>query len=196
VALRDGSAPASVGGSYSDVGGGSLVNDAGDVSVLAVVSGGSADRGLFVDSEGVHDPVILAGQAAPVPPSGTYDPPVSDLDRHGLSDSGAVTFLSGLSGVSVAGSSIALSGEDAPGADDGTFTDFYYPAVNAGGDVVFLAGADGSVPLAGILLAGAAEAVPGFGASGLAALSPVVAGVGLFALLRRSGTTSAAVPEG
>ncbi len=215
VALRGDPAPGSVGGTYSYVGGASLVNDAGDVSFLALVSGGSTDRGLFVDSEGAHDPMILGGEAAPAPPGGTYDPSTSDLDRHGLADSGAVAFLSGVSGGSAAsgiftgtgsgetdvvlaggatpaggtydafrypggspsghvvfvadvaagppdigifrylgeaGSSIALSGQEAPGTEGLTFTDFYYPAVNASGDVVFLASADGSVPLGGIFL--------------------------------------------
>lgn len=211
VALRGDSAPGSGGGTYSYVGGTPLINDTGDVSFMAAVTGGTTDLGLFLDVEGAHSPVVLAGEDAP--PGGTYDPLTSDLDRHGLANTGAVAFLStlssaasgifvaaGASGTTVvdegdttpaggsyagfahpggsraghvvfvaniaggppdlgiflyqgaAGSSVALSGDTAPGTEDGTFTDFYYPAVNVSGDVVFLAGMDSSGPLAGIFV--------------------------------------------
>lgn len=215
VALRGDPAPDSGGGTYSYVGGVSPVNDAGEVSFMAFVMDGTTNRGLFLDSEGIHIKVLMAGEAAPAPAGGTYAPSTSDLDPHGLANSGAVAFLSSLSGGSAAsgifvgtgagetsvvlegdatpaggnydtfrypggsrsghvlfvadiaggppdvgifryqgaaGSSIAFSGGTAPGTDEGTFTDFYYPAANASGDVVFLASVDGSVPLAGIFV--------------------------------------------
>jgi hypothetical protein len=213
VALRGDTAPETDGGTYTYVGGASLVNDAGDVSFMAFVADGNTDRGLFYDMEGVQSPVILAGESPPAPPGGAYDPTSADLDRHGLANSGAVAFLSSLSGATAAsgiflgtgagetsvalegeatpaggsfgafrypgggsaghvvfvadiasgppdiglfryegttGSTIALSGAAAPDPVEGTFTDFYYPAANASGDVVFLAGVDGSVPLGGL----------------------------------------------
>jgi hypothetical protein len=221
VALRGDPAPGCGGGTYSYVGGASLIDDAGDVSFMAAVvdgtlgSGDPTDRGLFIDSEGVHSPVVLAAEPAPVPPGGSFDPSTPDLDRHGLANSGAVAFLSTLSGGDAAsgifvetgagetsvvlggdetpaggsydtfrypggsrsghvlfvadvaggppdvgiflyqgttGSSIALSGDPAPGSEGGTFTDFHYPAANASGDVVFLASVDGPVPLGGIFV--------------------------------------------
>jgi len=221
VALRGDPAPGCGEGTYSYVGGASLINDAGEVSFMAAVidgtleNGDPTDKGLFLDSEGVHSPVVLDAEPGPAPPGGTYDPLTSDLDRHGLANSSTVAFLSSLSGGSAAsgifvgtgagetsivlkgdptpaggtydmfrypggshsehvifvadiaagppdvgifryqgtaGSSIALSGDTAPGTDEGTFTDFHYPAANASGDVVFLASVDGSVPLAGIFV--------------------------------------------
>jgi len=252
VALRGDLAPGTGDGTYSFVGGASLVNDAGDVSFLATVSDGTTELGLFLDSEGVQSPVILAGEAAPAPAGGTYAPSTSDLDRHGLANSGAVAFLSSLAGGSAAsgifigaaggessvvlegdttpalgtydtfhylggsrsghvvfvadiaggptdaglfryqgtaGSIIALAGDAAPGTGDGVFMDFFYPAVNASGDVVFLASTNGSVPVAGIFaeLGGWLKAValendpaPQSGGGSLTSLPspPVIAGGG------------------
>jgi hypothetical protein len=275
VALRGEPAPECGNGTYGYVGGTSQINDAGDVSFMASIIGGELDTeeptdlGLFLDSEGVHSPVVLANETAPAPPGGSYTPSTSDLDRHGLANSGAVAFLSGISSGSAtsgifagtgssetplalegnptpaggdydafrfpgggpsghvvfvadvvtgpadigifrylgaAGSSIALSGGDAPGTEEGTFTDFYYPAVNASGDVVFLASADGSVPqdgifvsLAGILWPVAIENDPAPETSGGSITSvpfpPAIAGDGdvVFPAGITGGSVSAAV---
>jgi hypothetical protein len=213
VALRGDTAPDTGGGTYTYVGGTAVVNDAGDVSFLAYVTGGTTDRGLFVDSGGVQSSVILAGEAADPPVGGTYDPSTADLDRHGLANSGAVAFLSTLSGAAAASgiflgtaagethlvleggptpaggtygpflypagspsghaafvagvvggpaasglfqhdgaadSTVALSGDTAPGTNEGTYLEFYYPAVNASGDAVFLASVAGSAVGGGV----------------------------------------------
>ena len=275
VALRGDPAPECGEGTYGYVGGTSRINDAGDVSFMASIIDGEldtevpTDRGLFLDSEGVHSPVVLGNETAPTPPGGSYAPSTPDLDRHGLANSGVLAFLSGVasgsaaSGVFVgtgssetplvlaggptaaggsygafrfpggspsghvvfvadvadgpadigifrylgaAGSSIALSGGDAPGTEEGTFTDFYYPVVNASGDVVFLASADGSVPqggifvsLAGILWPVAIENDPAPETSGGSITSipfpPAIAGNGdvVFPAGISGGSVSAAV---
>jgi hypothetical protein len=236
VALRGDPVPDSVDEIYAYVGGASPLNDAGDVSFTASLMRcdpdcSSTGLGIFLDSEGVDSPAILAGEVSPAPtppppppplPS-TYDPSLSELDWHGLANSGAVAFVSSLldavalSGVFVrtattetivaleggsappggnysvfrhlggspsghvvfvadvtggssaggifrydgaTGSSIALLGASAPGAEPGTFSTFLYPAVNASGDVVFMAAVVGSTMEGGIFVHSGGELRP------------------------------------
>jgi len=65
AALIDDSAPAPVGGSYSFFGGYPSLNDSGDVSFMAVVSGGSQPLGIFLDSGGTDSALVLPGDTAP-----------------------------------------------------------------------------------------------------------------------------------
>lgn len=103
------------------------------------VIGGSASEGVFV---GTASAVALAGTPSPV--GGTY----LSFDHPGASASGVVAFPASLGGASSAAGlfvdagsgveDVALAGELDPLGE--TYLNFAFPRVNAGGDVMFLAG--------------------------------------------------------
>jgi hypothetical protein len=111
VALRGDPAPGTGGGTYSYVGGATVLNDVGEVSFLALVTGATTDRGLFVDSAGLWggsvtgaiyrydaasrslSAVVFAGEAAPGTAGGSF----ASLGAVATNDAGEVAFQPSLS---------------------------------------------------------------------------------------------------
>jgi hypothetical protein len=149
VALVGDTAPAPVGGTYSFFGGYPTLNDSGDVSFLAVVSGGSQPRGIFLASGGSDTALVLPGDTAPDTGGGTYTGNVADFNMHALNASGGVAFRSEVTGGSVAAgifvdygateAAFALAGDTAPGTSGGSYSVFDVPSQNDTGSVAFAA---------------------------------------------------------
>jgi hypothetical protein len=175
VALVGDSAPAPVGGSYLFFGGFPTLNDFGDVSFMAIVSGGSVTRAIFLVSGGADTALILPGDTAPDTEGGTYTGNTADLNLHSLGDSGAVAFRSAVTDGSVASgifvdsggseTAFALEGELVPGIPGGTYSAFGAPFQNDAGSVVFTADVAGGSFASGLFLdsgaTGAAVALVG-----------------------------------
>jgi hypothetical protein len=160
VALIGDSAPAPVGGSYSFFGGYPTLNDSGDVSFLAVVSGGSQPRGIFLASGDTDTALVLPGDAAPDTGGGTYTGNVADFNMHALNASGAVAFRSQVTSGSVASgifvdsgatqAAFALAGDVAPGIPGGSYSAFGTPSQNDAGSVAFSADVTGGAVASGV----------------------------------------------
>jgi hypothetical protein len=122
------------------------VNMRGDVAFFATLARGSADEGLFLSSRGRLTTVARGGEM--VPGVGR----LSGFGKHpmpALNDDGTVVFVAAISdGRAVEGlfaarngriRPIALSGSAAPGVTSGVVAGLDAPAINARGDVAFLA---------------------------------------------------------
>jgi hypothetical protein len=122
------------------------VNTRGDVVFFSTLGRSDAEEGLFVWSRGRIVAVARAG--ARVPGAGI----LSGFGKHpapAIADDGTVVFAAAVTGGSAAEGifsaragrirPIALSGAAAPGVASGTLTALDAPAVNARGDVAFLA---------------------------------------------------------
>lgn len=122
------------------------VNMRGDVAFFATLARGSADEGLFLSSRGRLTTVARGGEV--VPGVGR----LSGFGKHpmpALNDDGTVVFVAAISdGRAVEGlfaarngriRPIALSGSAAPGVTSGVVAGLDAPAINARGDVAFLA---------------------------------------------------------
>jgi hypothetical protein len=143
--------PAPGGGAFDRFGAESMpivapVNARGDVAFFATLSRGGADEALFLWSRGRVTTVAREGD--PVAGVGR----LSGFGKHpipALRDDGAVVFAAALTGGrAVEGifaahngrvRSVAVSGAAAPGMSSGVLASLDAPAVNAGGDVAFLA---------------------------------------------------------
>jgi len=160
VALVGDSAPAPVGGTYSVLGGYPTLNDSGDVSFMAVVSGGSQPRGIFLASGDTDTALVLPGDTAPDTGGGTYTGDVQDFNMHALNDSGGVAFRALVTGGSVAAgvfvdsgateAAFALAGDEAPGTSGGSYSLFDAPSQNETGSVAFAAEVTGGAVASGI----------------------------------------------
>lgn len=182
VSLSGDAAPQTGGGSYLVPGGFPVLNDAGEISFMAAVTGGTASGGIFVATAGGADVAAVAsGQTAPGA-GGSFDGSLSDLNRHGLNDAGAVAFADTVSGGSASSgvflasggghTAVALAGETAPDTGGGVYDGFGAPAVNSGGTVVFPAMVAGGSTSGGLfadsagvdsLLASVGDPAPGTG---------------------------------
>lgn len=159
VALVGGSAPAPVNGSYSFFGYPTL-NDSGEVSFMAVVSGGSKPLAIFLASGDTDAVLVRPGDTAPDTGDGVYAGNAADFNLHALDDSGAVAFRSEVTAGSVArgifadsgGSetAFALEGDSAPGIPGGTYSAFGTPSQNGTGSVAFTADVTGGAVANGI----------------------------------------------
>ena len=122
------------------------VNARGDVAFFSTLGRGGADEGLFMWSRGRITAVAREGDR--VPGVGR----LSGFGKHpapGLGDDGTVVFAAAISGGrAVEGifaarggrvRPVALSGSAAPGVASGTVAGLDAPAINARGDVAFLA---------------------------------------------------------
>lgn len=122
------------------------VNARGDVAFFATLSRAGADEGLFLSSHGRVTAVAREGDRV----AGVGR--LSGFGRHpapGLGDDGTVVFAAAVAeGRAVEGifaaqngriRAVALSGAPAPGIPSGVLAALDAPAVNARGDVVFLA---------------------------------------------------------
>ena len=150
LSLEGDTAPDTGGGSYFLPGGYTNVNDDGEVSFMAVASGGTATNGIFLDSGGGADlAVVVAGQPAPDTGGGTFDGALSALSFHSLNAGGDVAFIDTVTGGTIDSgvfrysggihTSITLEGESAPGTGGGDYDGFELPVMNDAGDVVFSA---------------------------------------------------------
>lgn len=148
LSLAGDTAPGTGSGTYFIPGGFANVNDKGEASFMAVVTGGSASSGIFLDSGGGADlPVIVAGQPAPDTGGGSFDGGLNSLNLHSLNAAGDVVFVDTVSGGTKGGgvfrnsggvhSSISLEGDSAPGTAGGVYDGFEAPAMNDAGAVVF-----------------------------------------------------------
>jgi hypothetical protein len=122
------------------------VNARGDVVFFATLARGSTDEGLFLSSRGRL--TIVAREGEKVPGVGR----LSGFGKHpvpALSDDGTVAFVAAIAGGrAVEGlfaarngriRPIALSGSGAPGVASGVVASLDAPAINARGDIAFLA---------------------------------------------------------
>jgi hypothetical protein len=122
------------------------INSQGDVAFFSTLRRSGADEGLFLWSRGRLSAVAREGD--PVPGAGR----LAGFGKHpapGLSDSGAVVFAAAVSGGrAVEGiftaqggriRAVALTGGTAPGIASGVLAGVDAPAINARGDVAFLA---------------------------------------------------------
>ena len=122
------------------------VNASGDVAFFATLSRGAADEGIFLQRRGRI--LTVAREGDRVPGVGR----LSGFGKHptpALSDSGTVAFAAALAGGrAVEGifawsagrlRAIATTGSPAPGMPSSVLAGLDVPAVNARGDVVFLA---------------------------------------------------------
>jgi hypothetical protein len=136
------------GGTYFLPGGFANVNDKGEASLMAVVAGGSASSGIFLDSGGGTDlPVVVAGQPAPDTGGGFFDGGLNSLNLHSLNAAGDVAFVDTVNGGSKGSgvflysggvhSAVSLEGDSAPGTAGGVYDGFEAPAMNDAGEVVF-----------------------------------------------------------
>jgi hypothetical protein len=166
VALDGDPAPAPVGGTYSFFGAYPTLNDSGEVSFMAIVSGGSEPLGIFLDSGGTDAALILPGHTAPGTgdggdtPDGTYTGNAADFNLNALNDSGGVAFRSEVTGGSVASgifvdsgateAAFALVGHSAPGTLGGTYSTFGNPSQNDAGSVAFTADVTGGSAASGV----------------------------------------------
>jgi len=122
------------------------VNATGDVVFFSTLGRGGADEGLFVSSRGRIRAVAREGDR--VPGVGR----LSGFGKHpapGFSDDGTIVFAAAMTGGrAVEGifaaqngriRPVALSGAAAPGIASGTLAGLDAPAINARGDIAFLA---------------------------------------------------------
>jgi len=122
------------------------VNASGDVAFFATLSRGAADEGIFLQRRGRI--LTVAREGDRVPGVGR----LSGFGKHptpALSDSGTVAFAAALAGGRAVEGIFALSagrlravattGSPAPGMPSSVLAGLDVPAVNARGDVVFLA---------------------------------------------------------
>jgi hypothetical protein len=122
------------------------VNASGDVAFFATLSRGTADEGIFLQRRGRIQTVAREGDR--VPGVGR----LSGFGKHptpALSDNGTVAFAAAVAGGrAVEGifawsagrlSAVAITGSPAPGMPSSVLAGLDVPAVNARGDVVFLA---------------------------------------------------------
>jgi len=200
VSLSGDAAADTGGGSYLVPGGFPALNEAGELSFMAAVSGGTASSGIFVAAAAAADiAAVVAGQAAPDTGGGSFDGSLSSLNRHGLNDAGAVVFADTVSGGTASSgvflasggghAAVALAGESAPDTGGGVYDDFGAPAVDASGSVVFPAIVAGGTTAGGLfkasagvdsLLAHVGDTAPGTAGGGFADF--------LFPELNASGT--------
>lgn len=122
------------------------VNARGHVAFYASVMRSRTTEGIFLATE--HEVVKLAGVGDKVSGAGTLSefaghpvPAINDLDN--VVFGAAVSGARATEGVFIAGggriTTIALSGNDAPGITNGTFVDFDVPTIDNWNDVAFVA---------------------------------------------------------
>jgi hypothetical protein len=186
VALVGDPAAGAGGGTYAGFGDPSL-NGLGDVAFLATVTGGTASRGIFVDSGGTQTAVALEGDPAPETGGGTY----SFFGSPFLGDSGDVAFRANISGGALgqgvfvdsggAQTAVALEGDPAPDSGGGSYSFFDRPRIGGSAAVIFRANVTGGAASQGIFAAAPASgtALPALSIHGLLffALALSIAGV-------------------
>ncbi len=151
VALAGEVAPGTGGATYSGffVFDPVLINDSSDVVFSASLTGGSATRGIFVESNGSLSALALLGDPAPGTGGGVYAA-FSDL---AINDAGQVAFVATIgSGSTTEGLfldsltdpavAVALAGDATPGIAGGSFDSFQIATVDDAGAIGTLARID------------------------------------------------------
>jgi hypothetical protein len=210
VFLEGDTAPS--GGTYLFASGLARTNDLRDVTLMAIVSGGSASTGIFRDASGTESAAALPGNTAPGTAGGSYAGSPNGWSLHDLNATGSIAFVSDVTGGSVASGvfieapgsavAVALEGETAPGTG-GVYAGFDSAALSDGGVVVFPALVSGGSHPSGLFrvsggsgsaLALVGEPAPGTGGGSFADfLYPVVNDAGSVLFL---SNVSGATPGG
>ncbi|HVN39994.1 MAG TPA: choice-of-anchor tandem repeat NxxGxxAF-containing protein [Myxococcota bacterium] len=139
--MHSGDPAPDTGGSYSMLAGFPQLDASGGLALLALVSGGSSPRGVFLDAGSGDSALLLSGAAAPPPVGGTLSAGLADLQPFGYRD-GVLLFRSGVSGGSASSglfrrsavgsvTVVALVGDAAPGAGGATYSAFTHPSLDA-----------------------------------------------------------------
>jgi hypothetical protein len=123
------------------------VNDRGQVAFFATLARARASEGMFVGDGSHIDVIAVNGTSAP---GGGKLVSFAAHPVPALNKAGVVVFSASVAGGKASEGlflssnrrlrAIALSGSAAPGISGGAFSEFQAPALNDGGDVVFLAG--------------------------------------------------------
>lgn len=156
VALAGDTAPGTGGGTYVSFGI-PWMNASGDVAFPADVTGGTADKGIFVvASGGTQRAAAVVGDAAPGTGGGTYSS-FENYGRISMNASGDVAFYAGVTGgtggqgifrVTSGGvhSAVAVTGGTAPGTGGDTYFGFSSTdqvLIDDSGEVAFIASVNG-----------------------------------------------------
>jgi hypothetical protein len=151
--------PAPSGGTYVFASGLARTNDLRDVTLMAIVSGGSASTGIFRDAAGTESAAALPGNTAPGTGGGSYAGSPNGWSLHDLNATGSIAFVSDVIGGSAASgvfiespgsaAAVALEGETAPGTG-GVYAGFDSAALSDGGVVVFPALVSGGSHTSGL----------------------------------------------
>lgn len=161
--LEGDAAPGTAGGSFAAFGA-PILTPSGALAFLATIAGGNVDRGVFALRDELLEPVVFQGDPAPDTGGGTYG---SSL-QFAMNDAGDVALLASVSGgtigtpgftphavFQIAGSThhaVAVEGGAAPVPGGANYTTFYRPAIDAAGNVVFVAVYSGVTSGRGIFL--------------------------------------------
>ncbi len=161
------SAPGAGGGTFSNFSSAPLLNASGQTAFVSTITGGSNTQGIFrSDSGSTLTAIARAGQSAPGAGGGTF----SGLGAPVLNASGQTAFVASITGStstqgifrSDSGSAltaIALRGQNAPGAGDGTFGSLGTPVLNASGQTAFSSSITGGTSTSGLFLADGRDTV-------------------------------------
>lgn len=152
--MRNGDPAPMAGGTYAMMAGFPELDQAGNLVVLAPISGGTSPRGLFLDAGGSDSALLLSGAAAPLAVGGTLSAGLADLQPFGFSANGVLAFRSAVTGGSSSsglfrrdsGGSLTvltLAGDSAPGTGGATYTAFTHPALDAAARIAFSASLTG-----------------------------------------------------
>ncbi len=157
VALPGDVAPGTGGGTYSDFGTLSKINDSGAVAFFASVAAPSGS-GIFVDSGGTDTAVARLGDTAPGTGGGTYSSVGARLFINGTGNvalSANVIGGTGSSGIFVTGidKAVVFVGDGAPGTGGGTYSSLSPEALNDSDHVLFTSNLTGGSVSSGIFAA-------------------------------------------
>ena len=172
------------------------MNAAGDMSFRSNVTGGSHARGVFVRSAGGSLSMVV-GDGDPV---GGGPETFTSFGYPAINDVGDLAYSAETSGGPASpglfrdtgggAMPLALAGDPAPGTGGGTLVDFLYPAIGAGGEVVFLANIAGSSATGGLFVASPAvasvvvegQSIAGAGPVSVMSSLPAISGDGAIAM--------------
>ena len=138
--MRSGDPAPDAGGTYSMLAGFPQIDASGGLALLALVTGGSSPRGVFLDAGSGDSSLLLSGAAAPAPVGGTLSAGLADLQPFGFRD-GVLLFRSAVTGGSASSglfrrsavgtlTVVALVGQAAPGAGGATYSAFTHPSLD------------------------------------------------------------------
>ena len=185
--MRNGDPAPGAGGTYAIMAGFPHIGAAGDIAVLAPVSGGTSPRGIFADAGGSDSALFLSGAAAPAPVGGTLTAGLADLQPFAYSAGGVLLFRSAVTGGSASAglfrrassgalSTVALAGDAAPGVPGASYSNFAHPALDASDRAAFAATLAGGAVNRALF----AETGSGLGALALAGDTAPGTGGGVF----------------
>ncbi len=168
IALRGQDATGAGGGTFSGFSS-PVLNNNGQTAFSAGITGGSSASGIYrSDSGSALTAIALEGQSATGAGGGTF----SGLDFNSpvLNNNGQTAFRAGITGGSSTSgiyrsnsggalTAIALQGQSVTGAGAGTFSGFFSPVLNNGGQTAFRAGITGGSSTQGLFVGDGQETV-------------------------------------